>query len=162
MNGPLHAVIGVVHDGARTFYVRRSTAMKNYPGVWSLLSIQYDPSELPDPLDLEAARPIFKRMSVERLGGVDVTVLKHLTSSTCSDNPMDQRVILHMYELNLATAPALNPMFYDAACWMLPDEYREKSQATNCGLCLRMWSDYCVRMRLVDTPFAPTWMPDDD
>ena len=40
---PIHAVIGVRRAGGATFYVRRSEYMENYPGVWSLFSIQYDP-----------------------------------------------------------------------------------------------------------------------
>lgn len=33
---PIHAVIGVRHRGSLTYYVKRSLAMPNYPGVWSL------------------------------------------------------------------------------------------------------------------------------
>ena len=44
MSEDLHAAIGVWHRGSQTFYVKRSAQMQNYPLVWSLLSIQFDPA----------------------------------------------------------------------------------------------------------------------
>lgn len=71
---PIRAVIGVDFRAPRTLYVKRSGAMENYPGVWSLPSIQYKPEELPDPLDLDAAAKIFARMSKERFHGEPIKV----------------------------------------------------------------------------------------
>ncbi|MEW6283343.1 MAG: hypothetical protein AB1758_32340, partial [Candidatus Eremiobacterota bacterium] len=53
----LFGLIGVwTNEQGRTFYVKRSPKMKNYPSVWSLFSIQYDPKELTDPEDLAPAQ----------------------------------------------------------------------------------------------------------
>lgn len=151
----IHAIIGVRTDGKKTWYVRRSMSMKNYPGVWSLLSIQYLPEELPDCLDLGAAEALMQRMSDERLGGVPAFVRRYLTSGTCSDNPMGERVVLHLYEISLGWTPELEPEFYTDATWMLPEEYLEASEGLTCGLCMRLWSDHCFRAGLCDARFAP-------
>jgi hypothetical protein len=156
----IHAVIAVWHENAKTFYVKRSERMPNYPLVWSLLSIQFDPIELPDQLDLSAVQPIMRRMSFERLNGAPLRVNRYLASATCSDNPMRRRVILHMYEVSFDERPDLNPNYYVAADWLDPDQYAERSRNSTCGLCMRMWSNYCVRHQLVDTPFAPELVED--
>ncbi len=151
----IYGVIGVWHRGDETFYVRRSKAMENYPDVWSLLSIQYDPVEVPDHLDLDAVQPLMERMARERLGGVGIHVDRYLTSAACAENPMNKLVFLHMYQIHLDSLPKLNPEFYAAAEWMTPDQYVERSQNATCGLCMKMWSDYCTRNNLAERPFAP-------
>src|SRR5687768_11833778 len=80
----IHAVIGVWHRGARTFYVQRSERMHNYPLVWSLLSIQFDPTRLADPYDLAAVQPLMTRMADERLCGTPVRVTRYLSSANCA------------------------------------------------------------------------------
>src|SRR4051812_11521045 len=96
---PIYAIIGVRHKGPSTFYVKRSMEMENYPGVWSLFSIQYRPEQLLDPNDLEAASRLFERMSAERLGGVPIRVKEHLTEGASDENPMNRWVSLQLYEV---------------------------------------------------------------
>ena len=57
----IEAVIGVWYKDGRTFYVKRSDQMENYPNVWSLLSIQFFPEELPDFTDLEATQKLLTK-----------------------------------------------------------------------------------------------------
>lgn len=152
---PINAIIGVWYSGNKTFYVKRSAKMQNYPLVWSLLSIQFKPEELPDQLDLDAVQKLMEKMSAERLGSTPVKVVQYLTSATCSDNPMQTRVALHLYRIEFDRPPELNPEFYLDSAWLTPDEYTERSKNSTCGLCLRMWSDYCLHRGLVSKRFAP-------
>lgn len=151
----IHAVIGVWHRGARTFYVKRSEKMQNYPLVWSLLSIQFDPQVVTDHLDLRLIQPLMTKMANERLCGASARVTRYLSSASCDDNPMRQRVFLHLYELEFESEPQLSSEFYVDAAWLDPDEYERRSAGTTCGLCLRMWSDHCVRHGMTPRPFAP-------
>lgn len=153
---PIHAVIGVCHSGDRTLYFKRSAQMENYPGVWNLLSIQFAPAELPDFMDLENAQTLFRRMSAERLRKAPLLVKRFLTSGVCSDNPMQRRVHLFLYELELlAGAGNLNPRFYTDHGWFSPEEYQQRAAGAACGLCLRLWSDYAFRNGLSPVRFAP-------
>ena len=154
-NMPIRAVIGVRHKGPSTFYVRRSLEMANYPGVWSLFSIQYTPEELPDPADLAAASRLFQRMSAERLGGVPVQAREYLTEGASDQNPMNAWVSLQLYEIDLPEEPVLNPHYYTGSDWLMPEEYEERCAEQRCGLCLRLWSDYAWCMGITDRPFIP-------
>lgn len=154
-NWPIHAVIGVRHNGPSTFYVKRSEEMENYPGVWSLFSIQYNPEELPDAEDLVAASRLFQRMSAERLGGVPVRARKFLTTGASDENPMNAWVSLQLYEIDLPQEPVLNPRYYTDGEWLSPEEYEERCAKQLCGLCLRLWSDYAWIMGITDRPFIP-------
>jgi hypothetical protein len=153
--GPIHAVIGVRYDGRRTLYVKRSDAMENYPGVWSLLSVQFDPGELPGLDDLVAAQRIFDRLSFERLGALRLRVERHIVSGTCSDNPMGRRVVLHLYAISYNGVASLNPRYYSDQAWLTPSEYEQRAAGMSCGLCLRLWSDYSFRHGLAPARFAP-------
>jgi hypothetical protein len=157
----LHAVIGVRAIGRETWYVKRSPTMANYPGVWSLLSIQHGEDELPDVTDLAAAMTLFRRMSQERLGGVPLVVTGHLTSGTCTDNPMQVRVVLHLYAVSFQAEPVLDPAFYTEGAWMLPSAYVAAAEGQTCGLCMRLWSAHSVRVGLAAMRFAPEMVPDD-
>lgn len=108
---PIFAVIGVLVDGDKTYYVKRSAKIDNYPLVWSLLSTQFTPDELPDHFDLSRAEAIMERMSAERLGGANVRVTRYLSSATCADNPMHRRVFLHMYQIAISEQPVLDPEY---------------------------------------------------
>jgi hypothetical protein len=154
-NRPIHAVIGVRHKGPMTYYVKRSMEMQNYPGVWSLFSIQYKPEEFRDPTDLEAATRLFQEMSAERLGGVPVRVKEYLTEGASDENPMNTWVNLQLYEIDLPTEPVLNPRYYTDADWLSPEEYEYRCADQRCGLCLRLWSDYAWCMGITDRPFIP-------
>jgi len=158
----IRAVIGVRYRGPKTWYVKRADKMANYPGAWSLMSIQYEEAELPDPLQLDGARPLFERLAKERFPGEALHVLRHLISGTCSDNPMNERVILHLYhvEFDKVGAPALNSDFYTDAAWLTPEQYQEAAADQLCGLCLRLWSDYLYRTEKVPR-FAPQPISDD-
>ena len=151
----LHAVIGVWFRDGRTFYVHRSRQMQNYPGAWSLLSIQYEPDDEEDVWDFSWVQSLMERMADDRLGGVGIRVKRYLSTAVCSDNPMRQRVKLHMYQIELDEEPRLNPAFYDDRAWMTPEEYVDCAAGGTCGLCMRMWSDYSVRKGLSSAPFAP-------
>ena len=102
---PLHAVIGVWHRGDETYYVKRSEKMQNYPGIWSLFSIQFRPNELTDPKDLSSVRRLLRKLSKERLSNEPVTVKAHLVSGDSDDNPIDRHVFLHLYEIELEKEP---------------------------------------------------------
>ncbi len=154
-NWPIRAVIGVRHNGPSTFYVKRSLEMENYPGVWSLFSIQYKPEELRDPTDLEAATRLFERMSAERLGGVPVRAKEYLIEGASDQNPMNTWVTLQLYEIDVPQEPVLNPRYYTEGDWLSPEEYEERCAEQRCGLCLRLWSDYAWCMGITDRPFIP-------
>ncbi len=151
----IEAVIGAWLKDGRTLYVKRSSQMENYPNVWSLLSIQFTPEELPDFTDLATAEKVMERMSEERLGGVPVRLIHYLKSSRCSDNPMHVPVTLHMYQIELEREPELNPRYYVDSAWFTPEEYMKATENATCGLCMRMWSDYCYQSGLSNVRFAP-------
>jgi hypothetical protein len=153
---PIHAVIGVRRRGDSTFYVKRSMEMSNYPGVWSLFSIQFSPEELPDPRSLgPTVNRLFAKMSNERLGGVPVEVESYLTSGSSDDNPMGVDVHLHLYEIRLADEPRFDARYYTDGAWLRPEEYELRCADEICGLCLRLWADYAWLHGLADRPFAP-------
>lgn len=154
--GQIDAVIGVWHKDGRTFYVKRSGEMRNYPNVWSLLSIQFTPEEFPDFTNLEAAQKLMEKMSEERLGGAAINLTGYLKSARCSDNPMRVPVTLHLYQIELEGDPELNPRYYADSDWFSVEEYLEASADSTCGLCMRMWSDYCYQAGLSDVRFAPS------
>ena len=152
---PIHAVIGVRRSGAATFYVRRSEHMENYPGVWSLFSIQYDPSSIVDEKDIKAVAPLFNAMSDQRLGGVPVRVKSYLTTGSSDMNPMGVTVTLHLYEIEFEKEPQLNERYYTDSAWLTAAEYEERCAEQVCGLCLRLWSDHAWMMGYTDRPFVP-------
>jgi hypothetical protein len=152
----ISAVVGAWHRDGRTFYVKRSTSMENYPNVWSLLSIQFRQDEFPDFTDLVAAGNMMRKMAEERLGGVSIRLVRYAKSARCSDNPMGVPVTLHLYEIELQGKPILNPHYYVASEWFAPEEYVRASENTACGLCMRMWSDYCYERGLSKIRFAPS------
>jgi hypothetical protein len=139
----IHAVIGVWYRGDETFYVKRSAKMENYPGAWSLFSIQYDPAEMPDSLDLDAAQVLMERMASQRLYGAPIRVRSFLTASTCTNNPIDKIVNLRLYHVEFDREPSLNPDYYVDSAWMTREEYVARRGIAVCGSCLRMWLDYC-------------------
>jgi len=152
----IQAAIGVWFKDGRTFYVKRSSQMENYPNVWSLFSIQFTPEELPDFTDLEDAQRVMERMSEERLDGAPIRLIHYLKSARCSDNPMGVPVTLHLYQIELKHEPELNQKYYVDSAWLTPEEYLAASADATCGLCMRMWSDYCYRTGLSKTRFAPS------
>ena len=152
---PIHAVIGVRRNGGATYYVRRSEHMENYPGVWSLFSIQYDPASIADMNNLEAVTPLFKSLSTQRLGGVPIRVKSYLTSGSSDQNPMGVNVTLHLYEIELDEEPRLNERYYTDSGWLTAEEYEERCAEEVCGLCLRLWSDYAWLKGYTDRPFIP-------
>jgi len=157
----INAVIGVQYKGNETFYVKRSDNMENYPGVWSLLSIQFSPEEIIDFLDLNDIQPLMNKMSEQRLGNVPVNVLQYISSTTCTENPIDAIVNLHLYRIEFEEEPILNPSYYSDSEWMTPEQYLEKRGDALCGSCIRMWSDYCIKTGLTDTCFGPKYESDD-
>ncbi|MER9690020.1 MULTISPECIES: hypothetical protein [unclassified Mesorhizobium] len=158
---PIHAVIGVRRSGDATFYVHRSQFMENYPGVWSLFSIQYDPGAIADITDLEAVTPLFEKMSAQRLGGVPIRVKSYLTQGASDQNPMGIDVQLHLYEIELDEEPRLNPRYYTEGAWLTAEDYEERCAKQVCGLCLRLWSDYAWIMGYTDRPFIPHTYPEE-
>jgi len=151
----IEAVIGAWLKDGRTLYVKRSGRMENYPNVWSLLSIQFTPEEFPDFTDLEAAQRLMQRMAKERLEGTPVRLVRYVKSARCSDNPMHVPVTLHLYQIELDSEPELNPRYYVDSAWFTPEEYMKASENVTCGLCMRMWSDYCYQSGLSSVRFAP-------
>ena len=151
----LHAVIGVRYRDKVTYYVKRSPRMENYPSVWSLFSIQFEPSALPDPMDLDRIQELMSRMSEQRLGGVSIATKRLLTSGDSTDNPFAKHVFLNLYEVELLEEPRLNPDYYTDAAWLTPEEYEERTVEERCGLCLRLWSDYAWMAGISDRPYVP-------
>ena len=96
-----------------------------------------------------------QKMADDRLHGAPVRVVRYLSSASCADNPMRQRVFLHLYEVDFATEPKLVPAFYVDAAWLEPAEYEQRAAGATCGLCMRMWSDHCVRHGMAERRFAP-------
>src|SRR6266536_4468826 len=119
----LFGVIGVWYRGDRTFYVKRSEKMRNYPGVWSLPSIQFDPAVLADKGDLDAVQRYVDRMSAERFGGVPIKTLEFLTSGDSDENPIRMHVFLNLYRIEMRSEPVLNPEYYTDMKWMTAEEY---------------------------------------
>lgn len=156
MKTEINGIIGAWYKEGRTLYVKRSALMENYPNVWSLLSIQFLPDEFPDFTDLVNAQKFIEKMSEERMGGVPVRVVRYVKSARCSDNPMQVPVTLHLYQIELDSKPKLNPRFYVDAAWFTPEEYLAASAKSTCGLCMRMWSDYCYQTGLSKIRFAPS------
>lgn len=152
---PIHAVIGVRRDGTKTFYVQRSEEMENYPDVWSLFSIQYDPADTAEMTDLDRIQPLFDAMSAQRCGGVPVMVKSYLTSGSSDQNPMNVDVTLHIYEIEFQREPELNERYYTGGAWLTAADYEERCAEQVCGLCLRLWSDYAWIMGYTDRPFIP-------
>lgn len=157
----LYAVIGVRFDHGKTFYVKRSPNMKNYPNTWSLFSIQFNPDQV-DYRNLKQVQSLMDKMSEERFGGGAIKVLNYLDSGTCSSNPINKRVFLHMYLVDLEKEPMLNPDYYADSEWLTPQEYVERSKEAPCGLCTRMWSDYSYTHGLSKERFAPMVTEDID
>jgi hypothetical protein len=158
----IDAVIGAWFKDGRTFYVKRSARMQNYPNAWSLISIQFSPSEFPDFTDLSKAQNLIERISEQRLGSVQVRLMRYIKSARCSDNPMQVPVTLHLYQIELESQPKLNPQYYVDSAWFTPEEYMKAAENTTCGLCMRMWSDYCYQSGLSKTRFAPRVRQDYD
>lgn len=154
MGRPIHAIIGVRHDGPSTWYVKRSSSMANYPDVWSLPSIQYDPEAFSDATDLENAAGLFSDLSDQRLGGVPIQVDSLLTIGSSDMNPMGVDVHLRLYRISLGAEPVLEPSYYVDAEWMSPRRYEEASTGQACGLCLRLWSDFAWLSGITDRPFV--------
>lgn len=150
---PIDAVIGVRRRGPTTWYVRRSQLMSNYKGVWSLPSIKFDPATLPDVHDLSVVQPLFDALSSERLGGVPIRVLSHLTSGSSDMNPMGVDVTLHLYEIDVPEEPVLQPRYYVDQAWMTAEQYEEASRGQPCGLCTRLWGDHAWLNGWADRPF---------
>lgn len=151
----LHAVIGVQFSGDLTYYVKRSDMMENYPAVWSLLSIQFDPEELSNPNDLSKVQLLMDKMSKERLGGVPIVTKRLLISGDDPESPVGKHVFLHLYEIDLLEEPRLNPDYYSDFARLSAEDYEARSAGQPCGLCLRLWSDYAWMAGLSDRPFVP-------
>jgi hypothetical protein len=150
----LFAIIAVAHEGERTFYVKRSLHMANYPGVWSLPSIQFDSKELGDPTDLRTVAHYVDTMSRQRLGGAALRIEELLTSGNSDDNPIDRDVHLYLYRVAFQTPPVLNPDFYTDSRWMTASEFEEASADQTCGLCVRLWADHAWMLGIADHPYA--------
>jgi hypothetical protein len=155
----LFGVIGVWYRGDRTFYVKRSDRMRNYPGVWSLPSIQFDPAVLTNNQDLGAVQRYVNMMSAERFGGVPIRTLEFLTSGDSDENPIGMHVFLYLYRIEMRAEPVLNPEYYTDMKWMTAEQYERASYGQQCGLCMRLWSDYAWLRGITDRPFIPHRKP---
>jgi SAM-dependent methyltransferase len=104
---------------------------------------------------LEKTQELFQKMSEERFHSTPVKVLRFLTSGSCSKNPMNERVNLHLYQIEFTQSPVLDNVFYTDARWMYLNEYQEKSKDLPCGLCTRLWSEYALRHKMAQNQL--TW-----
>lgn len=148
----LHAVIGVMYNEDKTFYVKRSDKMQNYPNVWSLLSIQFDP-ELIDPQNLDQVQELMEKMSNERLNGTLIKVEEYLIDGDSDHNPYNLDVYLHLYKISIPDSLELNPEYYTDSGWLTAEEYEEHNIGMKCGLCLRLWQDYAFVSGISDRPY---------
>ena len=149
----LFGIIGVAYRGNRTLYVKRSMKMRNYPGVWSLPSIQFDPSSLADPANIGAVQRYVDQISAERFNGTPLTAKEFLTFGDSDENPIGMHVYLYLYWIELSGEPKLNPDYYTDVKWMTAAEYERASFGQPCGLCTRLWSDYAWLKGITDRPF---------
>lgn len=149
----LHAVIGIWTRGEETYFIKRSEQMENYPDVWTLFSIQYEPDEIDDPKNLGQAQIIMNRMSEERLYGSPVTVNQHILTEESDENPIDTYVHLDLYEIEFPQEPSLNPRYYVGGEWLTLDEYASRNTSETCGSCMRMYWDWAWMQNKVDKPF---------
>ena len=136
---------------SETFYVKRSPKMANYPLVWSLMSIQFDPATL-NPLDTASVQPLMEKMAQERLSGAPLRVSQYLSSASCADNPMHRRVFLHLYAVELLGEPRLNPDYYVDSAWLEPSDYR----GPIVGRHLRSLHEDVVRLLRSESPHGST------
>lgn len=155
-DGPITAIILVRQHAGLTWCVRRSSKMANYPNLWSLPSIQYEPGTFADPLDIDRASELANALSEQRLGGTPVRVNRFLTEGSSNENPMGVDVKLRLYEVELAAEAVLNTHFYVGQEWMAPEGYQKASAGQPCGLCLRLWSNYAWLSGITDIPFVAT------
>jgi hypothetical protein len=132
----IRAVIGVWRNGPRTFYVKRSERLTNYPGIWSLPSFQFDLV-----LDFDAPR-IFRELSRSRFGGTAIVVGPQLISGSSNENPMNEWVTLFLYEIEFVREPWVNTEFYTDSAFMTQEEYEIATADVTCGLCTRLWANY--------------------
>ena len=123
----LFGIIGVAYQGKRTFYVKRSRKMHYYPGVWSLLSTQFDPDDLPDVRDLSSVQKYMDQISRERLGGISIVAKEFLTSGNSDLNPIERDVYLYLYRVELGDTPVVNPDYYTEMEWMTAAQYERYS-----------------------------------
>jgi len=151
----LFAIIAVAHDGERTFYVKRSSRMTNYPGVWSLPSIQFDPCDLDDYTNLDRVETYVRKLSEQRLHNAQFVMSEFLTSGSSDVNPIDRDVHLYLYRIALKSQPSLNFDFYTDSKWMTAAEFEEASANQACGLCVRLWADHAWMLGITDRPFNP-------
>ncbi len=149
----LDAAIGVWTRGKLTYYVRRSEAMGNYPGVWSLFSERFDPDEV-DPLDRADVQTVFQRMAFRRVGSGSVKVGRFLSARSRYTPKLGCTVKLWMYEIALERDPDLNPDFYSDGAWLTDDDFRQRAEAAPCGMCTLMWSDYLKRLGFITEPLT--------
>lgn len=140
----LHAAIGVCFSGDLTYYVKRSDKMENYPSVWSLFSIQFNPEKI-NSENLGHVQQLMDKMSYERLMGTPVSVIKRLTSGNSDRNPYGIDVHLYLYRIEFLTRPRLNPDYYTDAAWLTDEEYEIKTADMACGLCTKLWANYTWR-----------------
>ena len=130
--------------------------MRNYPGVWSLFSIQFTPRDFTDPTDLESAQFLFERMSKQRCNGAGVRTLELLATDRSDRNPIGHNVHLRLYRIEFDTEPELNPDFYENGRWMTFDGYELAASGEPCGLCMRMWGDVAFLKGIIGRPFLPS------
>jgi hypothetical protein len=142
MVNQVNAVIGVWNKNGKTFYVKRSDYMKNYPNVWGLLSIQFNTGEFNDLYDLNFAQALMTKMSNDRLGGVPTRVLRYITSAQSADNPYNTTISVNLYEIELLETPKLNPLFYVDSAWFTPEEFFKITENSIRGLCTKTWHQY--------------------
>ena len=155
----VHAIIGVWHErDGKAYYVKRADTMENYPGVWSLFSERFDPLKY-DWKTPDGVQKILDVMSVRRLGGVPIKMVRLLNSARNMSLPR-MLVALHLFEITLEREPELNDEFYATGAWLTPDEFRERTAKARCGVCTQMWSKWCVKEGLVSAPFVAS-VPDD-
>jgi hypothetical protein len=151
----IYAIIGVSYKEGKTFYVKRSSKMKNYPDVWSLISIQISKEEFQSHLDLASVSERFDELSRERLSGAKIRVLEHLTSDDSDKNNIGCHVFLHLYHVDVLELNSLNPDYYVASDWLNQNELDDLNEDLTCGLCTRMWKDYAWHNDLLPRDFLP-------
>lgn len=141
---PIRAFIGAWKKGDKTYYVKRSDKMENYPGVWSLFSMQIPWEKFTElPQDRDLALDIMQTISNQRLGGLEVTNALWISGAESFRTELGKSVALHLYRVELIGEPKLNPYFYSEGAFLTADEFRSMDKMP-CGTCVRMWSKHGI------------------
>lgn len=131
-----------INAGTKVLWVRRSSKMNNYPGIWTLFSQQYSPEEILGAKDLAGAKEVFNRMASERLLGAPITIEAYLDQTSGFSDDLKREVHLMLYKIEFPWGLKLNEDYYTYAQWLTWDEHFKYHKQPSCGMCTRLFQDW--------------------